>query len=486
MRQLLTESLIVAGLGGAIGTAGAVLAVRGLVRSARDIPRLHEVGVDPRVLLFSLGVTLLTGLVFGLVPALGTGRLDLASTLRLGGRGNVGGGARARTVLTGAQIALSLVLLVGAGLLLKSFARLVGEDPGFASSHVLTMQLTPPRAKYVGDTTRFALHERLRERLAAVPGVQQVGYVNRLPISGGESATGVIPEGTPAGTVDSDLPTASVRMAAPGYFRAMNIPLKRGTLYSGTEARNAPVASILVSESAARTWWPGQDPIGKSLRMDWFGMMDARVVGVVGDVRAMGLDSLPKPTTYWSPSQFRGLNTMTYTLRLAPGMTGVEQAVRRAVADVEPTIPIAELRTMDVTLAESVARRRLTTTLVTAFGVVALILAAIGLYGVVAYGVAARTREFGVRVALGARSVDVTQLVLGHGLRLAAISAAVGVAVAIVATRLLTATLYGVAPTDLGVFAAATVTLVAIALLASWIPARRASRTDPVTALRAD
>jgi putative ABC transport system permease protein len=486
IRQLLTESLLVAGAGGVVGTAAAVLAVRALVRSARDIPRLHEVGIDLRVLGFSLAVTIITGLVFGLVPALGAGRLDLASTLRQGGRGNVGGQARARQLLTGAQIALSLMLLVGAGLLLKSFARLVGEDPGFASAHVLTMQLTPPRAKYPGDTLRFQLHERLRERLAAIPGVQAAGYVSRLPISGGESANGIVPEGLSPDTPEAEQPTTSVRMATADYFRAMNIPVKRGTLYTGREPRGAPELVVLVSESAAKTWWPGQDPIGKTVRMEWFGMLNARVVGVVGDVRSLGLDSLPRPTTYWSPSQFPGITTMTYTLRLAPGVTGVEQAVRRAVNELEPTMPVAELKTMDVTLAESVARRRLTTTLVSAFGVVALVLAAVGLYGVVAYGVAARTREFGVRVALGARQADVTQLVLGSGLRLAAVSAVAGVAAALVASRLLTATLYGVEPTDPVVFALATATLVVVALLASWMPARRAGRTDPVTALRAE
>ena len=242
---------------------------------------------------------------------------------------------------------------------------------------------------------------------------------------------------------------------------------------------------IVISETAAKTYWPGKDPIGRTAQMDWGGMKNARVVGVVGDVRSMGLDSLPKPMTYWSPSQFP-IGAMTFTLRVAPGTRGTEQAVQRAVAELEPTMPVGDVKTMEMHLAESVARRRLTTTLVSAFGVVALLLAAVGLYGVVAYGVAARTREFGVRVALGARQADVTQLVLGHGLRLAAISAAAGIAVALVATRLLTATLYGVAPTDMPVFVVATATLVLVALLASWMPARRAGRTDPVTALRAD
>ena len=486
VRQLLTESLVIAAAGGAIGLLAASYATSALVRSAPDLPFAAGISIDLRVLAFTLVLTTLTGILFGLVPAFGATRLRLSDVLRQGGRGSAGSARRGvRALLAGGQIALSLVLVVGAGLLLRSFANLVSEDPGFQAEQVLTARMTPPKRAYPTDSARAALLMRVIERVRTIPGVVEAGGANLLPIVDLGAGTYMAVEGRPVEPVVTDRPAVEVRMATGGYFRAMGIPLRRGTLIRGDE-QDAGENAIVINEALAREYFAGRDPIGRTITIAWDRQRVGRIVGVVGDVRHKGLDSASRPMTYWAPQQMVGFNEMALVMRLAPGAGAVAEALRREVQAVDPNVPLGEIAMMDVHLAESVARRRLTMSLVTAFGLIAVLLAAVGIYGVVAYGVAQRTREFGLRLALGAQSLDVTRLVLGEGFILAAASVGVGIAGALALTRVLRSALYEVTPTDPLVFAAAVALLVGIALLASWLPARRASRVDPAVALRAD
>ena len=481
-RQLLGESVLLAVAGGALGLLLAYWGTSALAALApASLPRLHEVGLDGRTVVFTVLLSLLTGILFGVIPALYVARSDLQDTLKAGGRGAAGGRERARSGLVVSQIALSLVLLVGAGLMLKSFARLLRVSPGFDAEHVLTAKLSLPRAKYPDDARRVAFFQEAVGRVAALPGVRAVGAINWLPLTGLSSATGFWVEGRPLPGPDEELAT-DVRAVDAGYFRAIGIPLRRGTSFTGRETADVP-KTVVISEALAKAYFPGEDPIGQRVHMPWGDTLVAEIVGVVGDVKHAGLDSIAKPTMYWALPQFP-YNFMTLVVRTTGDPSRLAGAVSNAVWSLDPDLPVADLKPMEAYLGDSVARRRFNATLLASFAGLALLLAAIGLYGVVSYSVVQHTREFGIRMALGASSAVVQRSVLRHSLLLATVGVAAGLAGALVLTRLLSGLLFEVSATDPAVYVAIALLLTAVALVAAYLPARRATRVDPLVALR--
>jgi putative ABC transport system permease protein len=443
---------------------------------------VQDIALDGRTLLFTLALSLAAGVLFGVLPALHVARGDLHDTLKAsGGRGVAGGQGRARSTLVVAQVALSLVLLVGAGLMLKSFQRLAHVNPGFDAEHVLTAKLSLPRTKYDSAYKQVAFFQQVLERVAAVPGVRAAGAINWLPLSGLRSATDFTIDERPA-PAQGQAPDADVRSVDASYFRAMGIPLLKGESFTGRETAGAP-KTVVISEALAQKYFPGENPVGKRISMEWDDTLHAQIVGVVGDVKHLGLDSIAPATIYWAMPQFPS-NFMTLVVRTTDDPQRVAGAVRREVWSLDPDQPLADVKTMDDYLGQSVARRRFDAVLLGAFATLALTLAAIGLYGVVAYSVEQHTREFGIRMALGASAVSVLRRVLGQSLALTLVGVGAGLVGALLLTRLLASLLFEVSATDPAVFAGIALLLCATAVLASYLPAKRATRVDPMEALR--
>lgn len=484
--QLLTESVLVSGAGGAIGVLIALGGVRMLraIAPTGAIPRLQEVRVDATVVGFALAVAVLTGIVFGLFPALDSVRGDLTRGLALGGRiiGRSQRRLRGRFVI--AELAVAFVLLIGAGLMIGSFARMRSVDTGYNPDRVTTMSVDLPATAYPTAEQVRLFHTNVLARLGAIPGVQSVGAVSWRPmgamgIMGDFRVQGVTPLAT-GYTVDK--PTVS-----PGYFRAMGIRMIGGRDFTNADAAGAP-GVVIVSESVARSVWPGHSALGKRISMaddpgpgDWL-----TVVGVVRDV-VQDQDFAPHSAIYMPYLQAQPLffvNHMTYVVRTVPGQTSVAGEMRAALGDVDPAIPPESLETMNASMLGLVAEFVFQATLLSIFSLLALLLAAIGTYGVLAYDVAERTREIGIRMALGARSSRVLHMVLGRTLMLAGIGMTIGVLGALGTTRVLARFLFGVSPTDPVAFGATALVLVMVALASATVPAWRASRVDPVIALR--
>ena len=497
MRQLLTESVLLSLAGGAAGLVLALWGVDLLVTLAPEgTPRVAEVGLDARVVAFTFGVSLLTGVVFGLAPALYASKVDLNESLKEGGRGGTEGASRGRLrgLLVVGEFALALVVLACAGLLVRSFARVLEERPGFDARGVLTMRLVLPESKYKSYDAHRAFYENLFARLRGLPGVEAVGANNLLPFNGSGGSRGFLIEGRPV-PPGQPHPEEQLRFVTPGYFEALRVPLLRGRdLTERDVAGGTRVA--LVSRSMAERHWPGEEAIGKRFAYanirrgsehapEWI-----EIVGVVGDVKHRGLDIDPRPEIYVPVYQplFTNRPTPPLSLYVAVRTKGdpaaLAPSVRREVAAVDPEQPLANVRTMEERVAGSVAERRFNMTLLGVFACVALALAAVGVYGVMAYAVARRTHEIGVRVALGAQRGDVVRLVLRQGMWLALAGVGCGVALAYAATRLMQGLLYGVSPTDPLTFAGVSALLAAAALLACLVPARRATKVDPMIALR--
>jgi putative ABC transport system permease protein len=480
LMQLLTESLVLAVLGGAAGVLLAMWLVGPLVAmSPADLAVAGAVTVDRSVLLFGLAVATFAGLLFGLAPAQQLARPDVHADLKQGARGVASGGQRRlRAAIVAGEIAVSLVLLVGAGLTIRSFARLQQVPAGFNPDHVMTFGVSLPAARYSTPQRKAEFWRRAVESVRQVPGVETAGATSRLPLLPGNSTRGLSIRGLPPGTQAS----AYYRTASPDYFRAMRIPLLRGRVFEEADEGSRPPVAI-ISASAAQRFWPDRDPIGQRFSI---GVPEITIVGVVGDVRAAALDKAPQPTVY-VPYLQDPWPSMVFTLRLgaldARG-AGFQSSVRQAIWQIDKDQPIGPLLTMDEQLSNSLTRRRFSVTLLSAFGAVAVSLAAIGLYGVLAFIVAQRRREIGVRMALGARPRDVVADVMGQGLKLAGLGVVVGLGLAFAATRLLRSLLFGTSPTDALTFAAVATLLVVIATAASLIPALRASRVDPLIALR--
>lgn len=485
--QLLTESGMIAAAGAVIGLALAVAAVR-LVRRlpTSEFPRIDQVRVDPMVVFFAVGVTTLCALLFGLTPAIRASRVDLQTHLNDGARSSASGRIRrVSDAFVVVQVALSLVLLAGAGLLGRSFQRLLAVDPGFRAENVLVARLQPPYARYDSATVVRRFYGRVLERAAALPGVRGVGLTMRAPFTRGNPQDNVIAEGHEPKPGEPVL-VANTRYVTPGYFDAIGTPILQGRGF--TEADDESTLRVaVVDETLARRYWPKGDAVGKRIQHqgDTTAEPWMTIIGVVPNVRHASLGEEPSLQVYEAFAQ-RTPWTMYLVVRATSDPEALLPALRGQVAAVDPEIPLYDVRTMEHAVSRSLVTRRLTNVLLGSFATAAFVLAAIGIYGVISIGVAARTREFGVRIALGARSVDVSALVLRRGVWLAGTGIAIGLVGATWAVRFLRGLLFGVSAFDVPTFTIATGALAAVALIACFIPARRATQADPLAALRAE
>jgi len=480
MTQLVTESTLLASAGGVLGLAVAHWAIAAIVRSAA-IPRAHGITLDARVLAFTAALSILTGIVFGLAPAFASSSLDLNSALKETG-GMMEASAvksRLRSSLVVAEIALSVVLLAGAGLLIKSLWLLGRVSPGFNPKSVLGVRLSLPDLKYPEGIERAAVFKRVIERLEAVPGVASVGGVNDLPFSGSETSSTFDIEGMPLRSAD-EIRQADRRDISPGYFKAMGIPLLKGREFSDQDSAGSPNVAI-INQDLARKYWPTSDPLGQRIKLydkDW------EIVGIVGDVKLLDLAAQDKPELYLPCAQSGSPPWMFFAIRSRIQTEALIASVRNAVRDVVPDEPLYSVRTMEERVEASTAPRRLNALLLGVFAALALLLSAVGTYGVIAYSVAQRTRELGIRMALGAERADVLRMVTHEGLALAGVGVALGVAAALGLTQFLASLLFSVRPADPLTFISVSVLLVAVALISSYIPARRATKVDPMVTLR--
>lgn len=483
IRQLLTESVLLSVIGGVFGLVLAywlLSILRWLGPS--NLPRLPAIHMDGRVLVFTSVIAVLTGILFGMVPALRTSKLNLTEALKEGAR-NVAGGRheKLRKLLVISELALSLVLLISAGLLIRSFLSVEKVDPGFNSQNVLGMRLSVAGTSYKAER-REIFYRELLEKVRRSPGVTSAGIADNLPLSGGIGWGGISIEGyqSPAQeAIQSD-----IRVAGVGYFETMMVPLVNGRLFDEHDTeKSSPV--ILIDERMARTYWPNSNPIGGRIKLGRAISDDPwlTVVGVVGSVKQYDLESESRVTLYLPAAQALS-GTMYLVARTNVAPTSLASTITSQVRAMDPNIPIFDVKTMDQRLTESLARRRFAMLALGVFAGFALLLAIIGVYGVISYSVAQRTTELGIRLALGASQIDVLRLVLGAGFRLALIGIAVGIMLSFAVTRFLSSLLFGVKATDIYTFAALSVLLIAVSLLACYLPARRATKVDPLVALR--
>ena len=494
LRQMLTESVLLA-LAGAAG--GIVLSVWGLELlkriGARTIPRLAEVNVDLVVLIVTAVVAIGTGILFGLIPAFASAKPELTEALKEGGRSSTTGARRnqLRNSLVVAEIALALVLLVGAGLLLKSYSRVQNIDPGFDRRNVLTAEIDLPDTKYPprgssdynrGQAIINFWNEALR-RVRQLPGVEAAGGTIVLPLSGSNTDSSFAIEGRPTGAKEPT-PDEELRTISPDYFRVIRTPLLRGRLFAESDNINAP-GVVIINDALAKKYWPNENALGKRITFSDTRKPDPNwltIVGIVRSIRHRGLDVDPQPE-YYLPLAQDPERTMVLTVRSAQDPRSLTSAIRREIQSIDPDQPMANVRTLEAVTADSIAPRRMSMALLGAFAGIALLLAGVGIYGVISYLVVQRTHEIGVRMALGAQRRDVLRLVVGHALKLVGIGTAIGLVLAFFSTRTLSALLYSVGAFDATTFAFVTVALAAVALLASYIPALRATRADPMIAL---
>jgi putative ABC transport system permease protein len=492
IRQLLTESIILGVAGGSLGLLIAIWGVDALIAlEPQGVPRLSDVRVDSGVVLFTAGLSLLTGLLFGVVPALQSTGSAVAGTLKEGGRGAVSsrGGARLRGTLVIVEMALAVMLLAGAGLLMRSFIRLASVDPGFHAGQALTFELSLPDTRYGDEPQQIAFFHQLLPRLRALPGVQSASGVLSLPLTGSSTVLSFAVEGRPK-LPPSQEPAMEVRVATTDYFQTIGIPLRRGRLFTADD-RPGSQPVVLITESAARQYFPGEEPLGQNITLGWRRgkgkpYAGGVVVGIVGDVKDAGLDEEEPPQLYLPYDQWP-VQSMSVVMKTAvpPGTLG--EAARRAVYSVDPNLPVANVRTLEEIVARSISQPKFYMTLLTAFAGAALALAAIGIFGVLSYAVAQRTREIGIRIALGAQQRAVRAMVVRQAMIFAGAGIAIGTVCALILSRWLVATLlFSTSPHDGGTFALVACLLAAVALASSYVPARRATRVDPIVALKAE
>ncbi len=486
VRQLLTESLLIALAGGALGLLVANAGLGSLLAMApSNLPRVSDIRLDAWVFAFTFLISILTGVVFGIAPALYATKTNLSESLKEGeGRASAGAGrARLRQGLVIGEFALSLVLLTGAGLMIATFTKLMNTNPGFDSHHVLTMQFWITGSKYNSTPEIVRFYRAIGQRIAALPGVTAAGVVAAgLPLERGGNNWVRLP-----GAKESDSISADYREITPGYFAALGIPFELGRGFTDADSdASSPV--VVINESFTRKYFANRNPLGEHLNV---GGMLCEVVGVVGDVKSY-VDQPAEPTTFIPAAQaklgtsnlFEGWFPRSVVARTMGDPLILSQALREALAAADPLVPTGAVRSMDQVLAHSLAIRSFMMMLLSIFGGLALVLASVGIYGVISYAVSQRTREIGVRMALGARPADVLRMILTEGLKLVAVGVVFGIAAALMLTRLLEGMVYGVKVRDPLIFALANLLMVAVSLVACYVPARRAVRVDPITALR--
>ena len=482
IRQLVTESLVLAIAGGIAGLMMAYWGTRTFVAlSPPNVPRLDEVALDGRALLFTMVVSLVTGMLFGLIPALQISR-NLQTPLQESGKSSASTTRHwARNILVIAETAIAAMLLIGAGLLFASFLKLQGTSSGMNADNVLAVEINLPGAKYPEARQQTTFFHDIIKRVKALPTVQSAGAISFLPLAGAGAATGFTIEGRPA-PPPGQTPVADVRAVSPDLFRAMGIRLLRGRVFDDRDTANNKLA-VVINQAAVNMYWPNEDPIGKTVNMPWNEVMVGEIVGVVEDVRLVSLDAEPRTTLYWNYLQFP-YGSMNLVVRTANDPIQLAPAIRAELRAIDKDQPVANIRTMTDVLSSSVASPRFNTTLLLVFAGIALLLASVGIYGVMSFSVTQRTHEIGIRVALGARPAEVRRMVITHGMTLAVAGIAVGIAGSLALTRLMTSLLYQVKATDPGTFALVAALLALVAFLANYIPAHRATRIDPLTALR--
>ncbi len=492
VRQLLTESLLISLGGGALGILICILSVKGIhIFGTKSIPRLQDVAIDGRVLLFTVLLSFSSGILFGLVPALRVSRLDLNSTLKDASRGSAGTSAvwgrgnNFRRLLVVSELALSVVLLIGAGLLIRSFARLQNVSPGFIARGVLTFDLTMTGRRYNDKPAILNTYRQLWERLEHSPGAIAAGGVTSLPLSAAFAWTPITVEGRTPLPGEKFL-NADERVVGGHYFEAMQIPLRRGRLFNQQDDTTRPIA-VIVDEYMAEQLWPGQDPIGKRIHIVELPSKDPwqTVVGVVGRVKQDSLDSNPRIAFYLAHTQFPA-RAMTVAFRGRTSPEALLSASRNELRNLDPDLPMYYVRTMEQRVDESLARRRFSMLLLGVFASIALALATIGIYGVMAYLVDQGTRELGIRIALGASPRNILNLVVRQGMALAFAGVTLGLAASFLLTQLIRSLLFGVRATDPITFAGISCLLAIVTLLACYIPAQRAARIDPLTSVRCE
>jgi putative ABC transport system permease protein len=500
-RQLLTESILLSLIGGAIGL---VLARWGidliLYVSPDSIPRWREIGLDWTVLVFTIGISGVTGILFGLVPALQAGEVDVHETLKETGRG-VSGRNWLRSSLITAEVAITLVLLICAGLMIRSFYLLNKVNPGFSYEHLTSFSVSLPQKKYDKMETRASFYNRLLENIRALPGVESAAVASGLPLGNNGWQTGFTIDGQPRPPRDQT-PLMEACLVTPDYFRAMNIPVLRGRVFTDRDDRShlagrdlsklnedeiaiAGLNKIVIDEEFARRYWPNEEAVGKRISM---GSEEnprfLEVLGVVGRVKMESLNQNSDRVQGYFPFNQVPNGSMTVIVKGSSDPNMLISSMRAAVKQIDPDQPIYSPRTMDELRAESVASERLNLMLLSIFAGIALVLAIVGIYGVMSYSVTQRTHEIGIRMAIGARPRDVFAMILGHGMKLTLIGVVIGLALAFAATRLMGTMLFGVAPTDLTTFSVISVLLISVAALACYLPGRRATKVEPTISLR--
>jgi len=489
VRQLLTESMLLAVVGGVAGAALAYGLTQALVAlDPLKIPRVQDIALDGRVLAFTAAVSLVTGVLFGIAPALQSARTDLQSVLKEGGRDSHVATGWLRRVLVIGEVAASVVLVAAALLLARSFARLLDVNAGFNPAHVLTLRTSLPSATYTDAAAMVKAYTEVGRRLRESPGVLAAGAVTGLPLASTRGDWGIRIEGRPDDPRDNL--AADWQVVTPGYFEALGTPLRGGRTFTDAD-RADTLLVIVINETMAKKYWSGLDAIGRRMRMggpNWI-----TVVGVVADIHHRGLDLQPRPEMYRPHTQFRyggpeapAVSTMTWAVRTADDPRAATSYARAAIHAVDPKLGISDIATMDQVVADSTSDRRLNMLLFALLGSLALALATVGVYGVVAYSVSQRTHEIGVRMAIGAKPGDVVRMMVSEGGRLAVVGVVLGSVVALAGARLIRGLLFEVSATDPLTFAAVAAALLGVALLASYIPARRATRVDPMVALRGE
>ncbi len=493
LQQVLAETVILAVAGGACGLIfahfGAVFMVKFV---GNQLPRSGAVALDVWVLAFALGVSLVTGILAGLLPALRLTREDVSEALKqsAGRTASESGGTRTRGALVVAEVALSLMLLIGAGLLIRSLWMLRSVNPGFDPDHVITMKVSIPSTKFTTPQQQFSFFDRVLQRVRALPGVQSAGVIDALPLTGGGSHQPVQIEGRPLLAM-ADQPEIDVRLISPGYMNAMHIPLLRGRDFNDADVAGRPGA-ILISQSMARQFWPNEDPIGKRLTMYFFPDTTREVVGVVADVKDDALSQTRSASMLYLPlgqiSAGRDGDwqsfSMTLTVRTHTDPRSVVSAISNAVNDIDSEVPLLFVKTMQDTVEESLLQQRFTMLLLSGFAGLALLLAAVGIYSVLAYAVRLRVREIGIRMALGAQVRDVLRMVIVEGMKPTLLGVAIGLAGALALGRVLSSVIYGISARDQATFSTVALAMTAVGLLASTLPAYRATRVDPMKTLR--